>query len=132
MTRPVALPRSRPEALELRDLLEANLQALQTLENEHRQMIEASLATLDAMCAGLRRELRAVASQRAPWAHALTQTRALLFVALQEIIVGGNGAELSRKMPRQGSQGGGSDEPRQGAQGGAGGPGNATPSGTGA
>ena len=61
-TRSVALPRTRHESLELRDLLEANLQALHALHEEHRQMLAASLAAIDGMCTGLRGELRTIAS----------------------------------------------------------------------
>jgi hypothetical protein len=100
-TRPVAVPSTRHEALELRDLLEANLQALHALHDEHRRMVDASLHTLDGMCTGLRGELRAIANPRAPWVRALSETRALLFVALRELIVGAHEAELSTHLPRQ-------------------------------
>lgn len=100
-TRPVALPSTRNEALELRDLLEANLQALNALHDEHRRMLDASLHTLDGMCAGLRGELRAITNPRAPWVRALSETRALLFVALREVIVGAHEAELSMHVPQQ-------------------------------
>lgn len=100
-TRPVALPTSRRETHELRDLLEANLEALHALHDEHRRMLDASLQTLDGMCTGLRGELRAIASPRAPWVRALSETRALLFVALREIVVGAHEAELSMHLPQQ-------------------------------
>ena len=100
-TRPVALPATRHDALELRDLLEANLQALHALHQEHRRMLDTSLQALDGMCTGLRGELRAISSPRAPWVHALSETRALLFVALRELIVGAHEAELSMHLPRQ-------------------------------
>jgi hypothetical protein len=100
VTRPIALPATRAEALELRDLLEANLQALQALHEEHRRMLELNLRTIDSASA-LRRELRAIGSPRAPWVKALSETRALLFVALRELIVGANQAELSTHLPRQ-------------------------------
>jgi hypothetical protein len=100
-TRPVALPTSRRETLELRDLLEANLEALHALHDEHRRMLDASLQTLDGMCTGLRGELRAISSPRAPWVRALSETRALLFVALRELIVGAHEAELSTHLPQQ-------------------------------
>lgn len=100
-TRPVALPKTRYETLELRDLLEANLQALHALHHEHRRMVENSLQTIDGMCTGLRGELRAITSSRAPWVRALSETRALLFVALKEIIVGAHEAELSTFLPQQ-------------------------------
>jgi len=95
------LPTTRCEALELRDLLEANLQALHALHAEHRRMLELSLRTIDGACAELRRDLQTIANPRAPWVHALTETRALLFVALRELIVGAHEAELSRHLPQQ-------------------------------
>ena len=100
VTRPISLPATRAEALELRDLLEANLQALQALHQEHRRMLELNLRTIDS-ASELRRELRAIDSPRAPWVRALSETRALLFVALRELIIGGNQAELSMQLPRQ-------------------------------
>lgn len=100
VTRPISLPATRAEALELRDLLEANLQALRALHDEHRRMLELNLRTIDS-ASELRRELRAIVSPRAPWVKALSETRALLFVALRELIVGANQAELSMQLPRQ-------------------------------
>jgi hypothetical protein len=100
VTRPVALPATRAEALELRDLLEANLQALRALHDEHRRMLELNLRTIDSP-SELRRELRAITSPRAPWVKALSETRALLFVALRELIIGGHQAELSMHLPAQ-------------------------------
>ena len=97
---PVALPATRAESLELRDLLEANLMALQALHAEHRRTLEISLRTLGAS-SDLRDELRAIRSDRAPWVKALSETRALLFVALRELIVGAHEAELSMQLPRQ-------------------------------
>jgi len=96
VTRPVSLPATRAEALELRDLLEANLQALRALHDEHRRMLELNLQTIDS-ASDLRRELRAISSPRAPWVKALSETRALLFVALRELITGQ--AELSMQLP---------------------------------
>lgn len=93
MTRTVALPATRKESLELRDLLEANLQALQALHDEHRRMLNLSLRTLGES-AELRAELHAMRSDRAPWVRALSESRALLFVALRELIVGAHDAEL--------------------------------------
>lgn len=100
VTRSVAVPATRAEALELRDLLEANLQALRALHDEHRRMLELNLRSIDG-ASELRRELRAIGSPRAPWVRALSETRALLFVALRELIVGANEAELSMHLPRQ-------------------------------
>jgi hypothetical protein len=101
VTRPVALPRARSEALELRDLLEANLQALHALHQEHRQMLELGLRTIDGAAVELRRSLRMIGDARAPWVKALSESRALLFVALRELIIGSNEAELSMHLPRQ-------------------------------
>jgi hypothetical protein len=95
------VPTGRREALELRDLLEANLQALRALHDEHRRVVATNLHSLDGMCSGLRGELRAITSPRAPWVHALSETRALLFVALRELIVGAHEAELSMHLPQQ-------------------------------
>jgi hypothetical protein len=95
VARPVALPGTRRELLELRDLLEANLKALQALQDEHRRMLDASLRAIDGMCSGLHAELRAIGDARAPWVRALAETRALMFVALREIVVGAHEAELS-------------------------------------
>ena len=100
VTRPVSVPATRAEALELRDLLEANLQALRALHDEHRRMLELNLRTVDS-ASELRRELRAIGSPRAPWVKALSETRALLFVALRELIIGTNQAELSMHLPTQ-------------------------------
>jgi hypothetical protein len=100
-TRSVALPRTRHQALELRDLLEANLTALQALHEEHRRMLDTSLRSIDGMCTGVRGELRAISNTRAPWVRALSETRALLFVALRELIVGAHEAELSMHLPQQ-------------------------------
>ena len=100
VTRSVARPVTRAEALELRDLLEANLAALQALHEEHRRMLAHSLQTVEHASA-LRRELRAIGGPHAPWVHALAETRALLFVALRELIVGPHEAELSMHLPRQ-------------------------------
>jgi len=98
---PVALPKTRPETLELRDLLEANLQALRTLQEEHQRMLKTSLQAIDGVCTELRSELHALGNIRAPWVRAMSETRALLFVALRELIVGAHEAELSMHMPQQ-------------------------------
>lgn len=87
--------------LELRDLLEANLQALRALHEEHQKMLMNSLRTIDGVCTELRSELHALGNVRAPWVRAMTETRALLFVALRELIVGAHEAELSMHMPQQ-------------------------------
>jgi hypothetical protein len=101
VTTPVALPVSRPETLELRDLLEANLHALRALHEEHERMLSTSLRAIDGVCSELRSELRAIGSAKAPWVRAMSETRALLFVALRELIVGAHEAELSMHVPQQ-------------------------------
>jgi hypothetical protein len=97
--RPAAQPASLPRALELRELLESHLQALRTLQDEHRQMLEHSLRTLDASAAAVSRDLRAICSARAPWIAALSESRALLYVALRELIVDAE-AETTLAMPQ--------------------------------
>jgi hypothetical protein len=101
VSRPIALPQTRPEMHELRDLLEANLQALKALHIEHRGMLELGLRTIDASCTELRHEVRAIGNASAPWVAALAESRALLFVALRELIVGDHEAELSMHLPQQ-------------------------------
>jgi hypothetical protein len=64
-------------------------------------MIHTSLQAAHAADLELRNELRAIGNVRAPWVNAMVQTRALLFVALRELIVGENEAELSMHLPRQ-------------------------------
>jgi hypothetical protein len=101
VTKPAALPTSRPEMLELRDLLEANLHALRALHEEHQRMLKTSLQAIDGVCTELRSELRTIADIRAPWVRAMSETRALLFIALRELIVGAHEAELSMHMAQQ-------------------------------
>lgn len=100
-TTPLPRPQTRLEATELRDLLDANLSALDALFAEHQRTIQENLRAVDGLRAELRAELRAFADARAPWVRALAETRALLYVALQELIVGDNGAGLSLALPRQ-------------------------------
>lgn len=99
-TAPVALPTTRPEALALRDLLESHLEALRALHDEHRRMVHTGLRELGGAPDELRSELAAIANPRAPWVHAIAETRALLFVALRELIIGANEAELSMQLPQ--------------------------------
>ena len=101
VTKSAALPASRPQTLELRDLLEANLHALRALHEEHQRMLSTSLRTIDGVCTELRSELRAIGNIRAPWVRAMSETRALLFIALRELIVGAHEAELSMHMAQQ-------------------------------
>jgi hypothetical protein len=96
----VARPKTRSELLELRDLLEANLQALRALHEEHERMVMTSLRAIDGVASELRSELHALGNVRAPWVRAMSETRALLFVALRELIVGAHEAELSMHIPQ--------------------------------
>lgn len=80
--------RPRTETHELRDLLEANLGALHALLDEQRRMIADTVRAVDGMRAELRAELRALGDGHAPWVKALDETRALLYVALKELIIG--------------------------------------------
>ena len=101
VARSVARPKTRTELLELRDLLEANLQALRALHEEHDRMVMTSLRAIDGVATELRSELHALGNVRAPWVRAMSETRALLFVALRELIVGAHEAELSMHIPQQ-------------------------------
>jgi hypothetical protein len=92
------IPTSRPETLELRDLLQSNLAALHALLEEHQRMLDAGLRAVDGIRAELRAELRALGDARAPWVKALADTRALLYVALSEIIIGDDEAGLSMEV----------------------------------
>jgi hypothetical protein len=61
-------------------------------------MVELGLRSVDGGYPELRNELRVLGSPRAPWVKALSDSRALLFVALRELIVGANEAELTMRM----------------------------------
>ena len=80
--------RVRIDPAELHELLEANLQALRALHDEHHRMLRTSLQAIDGICSELRSELLAIGNARAPWVRAMSETRALLFVALRELVVG--------------------------------------------
>ncbi|MBX3157849.1 MAG: hypothetical protein KF773_17910 [Deltaproteobacteria bacterium] len=69
---------------DLRDLLEANLRALHAVLDEQHRALDGALRAVSQ----LRADLRALNSPNAPWVAALQETRALLYVALREIIVG--------------------------------------------
>jgi hypothetical protein len=75
---------------EIRHLLQSNLAALHALLIEHQRSLDASLRAVDGLRAELRAEIRALGDARAPWVKALSDTRALLYVALREIVVGEN------------------------------------------
>jgi len=97
-TRSVPIPQTRPEASELREMLEAYLLAMQALLDEHRRMLKRSLLAVDGPQPDLLAELRALGDHRAPWVSALAETRALLYVALREVIVGDNEAGVSMHL----------------------------------
>lgn len=100
-TRSVPVPQTRPESNELRELLETHLSAMQALLDEHRRTMVRSLRALDGTRPELLAELRALADHRAPWVKALEETRALLYVALHEVIVGENDAGVSMHLSSQ-------------------------------
>ena len=95
ITTSVPVPETRSEENELRELLETYLVAMEALLEEHQRTLDRSLRTAGKTRADIVAELRSLADHRAPWVKALAETRALLYVALQEIIVGGNDAGLS-------------------------------------
>ncbi len=101
VTRAVPLPETRTETSELRELLETYLSAMEALLDEHRRTLHRSLRATGDARAELLGELRALADHRAPWVRALEETRALLFVALREVIVGDNDAGLSLHLAAQ-------------------------------
>jgi hypothetical protein len=106
-TKSVPIPQSRPESNELRDLLESYLLAMQALLEEHQRTLDRSARTMDSMRAELLAELRALGDHRAPWVKALAETRALLYVALREVIVDNNDAGVSIKftaVPKAGAE----------------------------
>ena len=100
-TSSVPVPQNRTESVELRELLETNLLALQALLEEQQRILELRLRAVDGMRAELQAELRALTDARAPWVQALTETRALLYVALREVIIGNNEAGVSLHIPQQ-------------------------------
>ena len=67
---------------DLRDLLESNLVALHALLEQHQRVLDTTVRQI----AGLRADVRALTDQRAPWVKALSDTRALLYVALHEVV----------------------------------------------
>lgn len=100
-TSAVPAPQTRGESRALRELLEAHLSAMQALLEEHRRTLERGVRRAggsDAERAEVVAELRSLGDPRAPWVHAIAEARALLFVALQEIIVGDDDAGLSLTM----------------------------------
>lgn len=94
----VPAPTTRAESSALRELLEAHLSAMQALLDEHRRTLEHGLRRAGGASPELVAELRSLGDARAPWVHAIAEARALLYVALQEIIVGEDDAGLSLTM----------------------------------
>lgn len=79
---------SKHESEQLRDLLEANLRALHAVFEDHQRTLAASLRKVTELAA----EIRAIGTVEAPWVTALEQSRALLYVALREVIIGSDAA----------------------------------------
>jgi hypothetical protein len=102
LSRPLPLPPPGPEHGELRELLETHLLAMQALLEEHERVLARTAHALEGTRAELRAqvlpELRALGDQRAPWVRALAETRALLFVALREVIVGDEDPSATMKI----------------------------------
>lgn len=94
-TRSLSGSQTRSECNELRELLETHLAAMQALQEEHQRMLERSLRIADGSQAEILAELRALTDHNAPWVKAIAETRALLYVALREVIVGNNDAGVS-------------------------------------
>lgn len=67
---------------DLRELLETNLLAMHALLEEQQRALDMTVRAV----AGLRAEIRILSDSRAPWVKALSDTRALLFVALREVV----------------------------------------------
>ncbi len=67
---------------DLRDLLESNLVAMHAILEEHQRTLDVTVRAI----AGLRAQVRSIADARAPWVKALAETRALLYVALREVV----------------------------------------------
>lgn len=100
VTASVPVPQTQAQHLELRELLQSNLAALHALLEAHHRMVEHGLRAVDGLRAELRAELRAIGDARAPWVAALAETRALLYVALKEVIVGNDTAGDTIAMPQ--------------------------------
>jgi hypothetical protein len=78
-------PRMNVARAELRELLESNLVALHALLEEQQRVLHYTTRVI----AGLRADVRALSDVRAPWVKALSDTRALLYVALHEVVTTG-------------------------------------------
>jgi hypothetical protein len=75
-------PKLNVARADLRDLLENNLVALHALLEEQQRALDVTYRAI----ASLRADVRALSDARAPWVKALAETRALLFVALREVV----------------------------------------------
>lgn len=92
-------PAQREANQELRELLETHLFAMQALLEEQHRTLERGLRAVDNARTELLADLRALSNPRAPWVQAVTQTRALLYVALREHIIGDDEAGVSVRLP---------------------------------
>lgn len=99
--RSAARPAPGVDVRGLSELLESHLQALQTLEHEHRQMVALTLRMFDATATALRNDLQAIGNAQAPWVQALGESRALLYVALRELIVGAQAEHTATIAPHE-------------------------------
>lgn len=97
-THAMPVSQTRSERTELRELLETHLSAMQALQEEHQRTLERSLRTADGSQAEILAELRALTDHNAPWVKAVAETRALLYVALRELIIGNNDAGVSSRF----------------------------------
>ena len=104
-TTSVPVPQSRAEAGELRDLLETYLSAMQAVLEEHQRTLDCCMRALGGTRADLRTqllpELHALSDHRAPWVKAISETRALLYVALRELVVGDADAGATVRLPAE-------------------------------
>lgn len=100
-SRPRTQDLSNVRSTELRELLETYLSAMEALLDEHRRTLLRGFRVTGDARAEIVAELRALADHRAPWVKALEETRALLYVALREVIVGDNDAGLSLHLAAQ-------------------------------
>src|SRR5512138_3105061 len=80
----------------LPELLEANLRALHALLDEQHRALGSTLRAVSTLLS----DLRALGSPNAPWVQALQETRALLYVALREVVVHSDAAATTA-IPKQ-------------------------------
>jgi hypothetical protein len=79
----------------LPDLLESNLRALHAILDEQHRALGSTLRAVSALLS----DIRALGHPKSPWVQALAETRALLYVALREVIT--NDANATQAFPRQ-------------------------------